>query len=55
MAERDLPDQLNESIDRLLANAPAPGAEQDPLVQLAADPSDFLKIVDPVQDDDGDE
>jgi PhnB protein len=37
MAERDLPDQLNESIDRLLANAPAPGAEQDPLVQLAAD------------------
>jgi len=25
------------------------------LVQLAADPSDFLKIVDPVQDDDGDE
>jgi PhnB protein len=37
MAEFDLPDQLNESIDRLLANGPASGAERDPLVQIAAD------------------
>jgi len=37
MAERNLPDQLNDWIDGMLAHAPAPGAEQDPLVQIAAD------------------
>ena len=37
MAERNLPDQLNELIDRMLAHAPAPGEEQDPLVQIAAE------------------
>jgi PhnB protein len=37
MAESNLPDQLNELIDRMLANNPAPGGELEPLVAIAAD------------------
>jgi uncharacterized glyoxalase superfamily protein PhnB len=37
MAEQNLPDQLNEQIDRMLASAQARGAEREPLVQIAAD------------------
>jgi PhnB protein len=37
MAERDLPDQLNEAIERLLAGVTPAGTARDPLVQLAAD------------------
>jgi PhnB protein len=37
MAERNLPDQLNEAIERLFAGAPLAGTERDPLVEIAAD------------------
>ena len=37
MAERNLPDQLNELIDGLLANNPVPGGELEPLLAIAAD------------------
>lgn len=37
MAERNLPDQLNELIDQLLASNPGPGGELDPLLAIAAD------------------
>jgi uncharacterized glyoxalase superfamily protein PhnB len=37
MAEQNLPDQLNELIDRLLANNPMPGGELEPLLAIAAD------------------
>jgi PhnB protein len=37
MAEHNLPDQLNELIDGLLANNPMPGGELEPLLAIATD------------------
>ena len=43
MAERDLPDQLNEQIDRMLAGG-REGAGQNPLLPIAADLLDLPRL-----------